>query len=264
MGASSKGWRPLPSRKEALKAWAKATASAPPPSALRSELLALATSPEGQLAVRARFARTLASLSMISYVCGIGDRHLENFLVAEQDGAMVAIDFGHAFDTATWLLPCPELVPFRLSRQLTAVMDPLGRQAILDDAMVHALRVLRKGSPTLLNVMDVFVKEPLIEWTRRKIERKAADADAAVADAASELQGLNVASQESIKHHTCTRLDATMRVGITAVCAAAGDAPRCTVCARQPRLRAAQAARREPCRYHAGHGLRGSGAERVA
>ena len=51
---------------------------------------------------------------MCSYLLGIGDRHLENFLVDTQDGEVLGIDFGIAFDSGLHLA-VPELVPFRLT-----------------------------------------------------------------------------------------------------------------------------------------------------
>jgi DNA-dependent protein kinase catalytic subunit len=35
---------------------------------------------------------------------------------------MVGIDFGHAFGSATQFLPVPELVPFRLTRRVLALL----------------------------------------------------------------------------------------------------------------------------------------------
>ena len=49
---------------------------------------------------------------------GIGDRHLNNLLIHTPSGRILPIDFGHAFGTATTLLPIPELMPFRMTRQV--------------------------------------------------------------------------------------------------------------------------------------------------
>ena len=42
-----------------------------------------------------------AQLCVSHYVLGIGDRHLSNFMIDLQTGAVVGIDFGHAFGSAT-------------------------------------------------------------------------------------------------------------------------------------------------------------------
>ena len=52
-------------------------------------------SSEVYLAMRARFARSLATLTACMHILGIGDRHLDNFLLHTPTGNVVGIDFGH-------------------------------------------------------------------------------------------------------------------------------------------------------------------------
>lgn len=42
---------------------------------------------------------------LLSSGCRIGDRHASNFMYEERTGRLVGIDFGHAFGSATMLLP---------------------------------------------------------------------------------------------------------------------------------------------------------------
>jgi len=58
--------------------------------------------------------------------------------VEEATGRVVGIDFGHAFGSATYLLPQPELMGVRLTRQLTSFLRPLESGVLL--------KVLCKGS----------------------------------------------------------------------------------------------------------------------
>jgi phosphatidylinositol kinase/protein kinase (PI-3 family) len=58
----------------------------------------------------------------------------------------VAIDFGHAFGSATQFLPFPELVPFRLTRQLVQFLSPHETGGLLENTMV---RVMTCKSPLL-------------------------------------------------------------------------------------------------------------------
>lgn len=55
-------------------------------------------------------------------------------------GRLIPIDFGHAFGSATEHLAIPEVVPFRLTRQIVGVLDPLGVSGILETAMVNVLQ----------------------------------------------------------------------------------------------------------------------------
>ena len=57
----------------------------------------------------------MAVFSIASYLIGIGDRHLENFLVDTTDGEVLGIDFGMAFSSNVHL-HIPELMPFRLTQ----------------------------------------------------------------------------------------------------------------------------------------------------
>ena len=61
-------------------------------------------------------------------------------------------------------LPIPELIPFRLTPQVTNLLLPHKEHGLLRSCMVHTLRALRHCSAPLLNTMDVFVKEPHLEW----------------------------------------------------------------------------------------------------
>lgn len=61
-------------------------------------------------------------------------------------------------------LPVPELMPFRLTRQFVDLMQPLKESGLIQSVMVHSLRAYRAEPDLLLNTMDVFVKEPSLDW----------------------------------------------------------------------------------------------------
>lgn len=52
-----------------------------PSNVLRDSIYSLAASPEAFLAIRQDFAYSLAAINIGGYILGIGDRHLENFLI---------------------------------------------------------------------------------------------------------------------------------------------------------------------------------------
>ena len=61
----------------------------------------ISASLEAYFTLRTNMAATHAVLCVCQYILGIGDRHLSNFMIDLQTGAMVGIDFGHAFGSAT-------------------------------------------------------------------------------------------------------------------------------------------------------------------
>ncbi|KAL3172464.1 hypothetical protein MRX96_043375 [Rhipicephalus microplus] len=111
--------------------------------ALRKALLSLSSCPEAFFALRSRFISSHATISIAQWVLGIGDRHLGNFPGRHQDGARDR----HRL----WLcLRCCDAVPTR-ARADALPADPPS---------------LRSGSRSLLDMMDVFVQEPTIDWLR--------------------------------------------------------------------------------------------------
>lgn len=43
-------------------------------------------------------------------------------------------------------------------------MSPIGTNGLLRATMIHTMNALRENSDLLLSTMDVFIKEPLMEW----------------------------------------------------------------------------------------------------
>ncbi|XP_019852740.1 PREDICTED: DNA-dependent protein kinase catalytic subunit [Amphimedon queenslandica] len=138
--------------------------SAVPWDLLRRSLISLASTSESFLLLRCTFIQSLSVINICQYILGIGDRHLSNFMVDMETGQLVGIDFGHAFHSATQFLPLPELMPFRLTPQFVNLLLPHKVSGQLRSCMIHTLRALRHSPTLLLNTMDVFIKEPSLEW----------------------------------------------------------------------------------------------------
>ncbi|XP_016054399.1 PREDICTED: DNA-dependent protein kinase catalytic subunit [Miniopterus natalensis] len=135
-----------------------------PPDLLKRAFLRMSTGPEAFLALRTHFATSHALMCISHWILGIGDRHLNNFMVSAETGGVIGIDFGHAFGTATQFLPVPELMPFRLTRQFINLMLPMRETGVMYSVMVHSLRAFRAQPDLLTTTMDVFVKEPSFDW----------------------------------------------------------------------------------------------------
>ncbi|KAJ8318043.1 hypothetical protein KUTeg_003134, partial [Tegillarca granosa] len=59
-------------------------------------------------------------------------------------------------------------MPFRLTRQIRNIMLPLQIKGLMESTMIHTLRALREDYDLLLNTMDIFVKEPSLDWLVEK------------------------------------------------------------------------------------------------
>ncbi|KAK1884702.1 DNA-dependent protein kinase catalytic subunit [Dissostichus eleginoides] len=142
-----------------------------PSDLLKRAFLKMCNSPEAFLSLRSHFISSHALLCVSHWILGIGDRHLSNFMINVETGGMIGIDFGHAFGSATQFLSVPELMPFRLTQQFVNLMQPLKESGLIQSIMVHSLRAYRAEPDLLLNTMDVFVKEPSLDWKNFELKQ---------------------------------------------------------------------------------------------
>jgi phosphatidylinositol kinase/protein kinase (PI-3 family) len=55
-------------------------------------------------------------------------------------------------------------MPIRLTRQILKLIAPLEHAGLLEASMLHTLRALRENNDLLMCILDVFIKEPSIDW----------------------------------------------------------------------------------------------------
>jgi DNA-dependent protein kinase catalytic subunit len=148
------------------------------PDLLAKSIFSFSSSPEAFITIRSRCASSLGVLSVCLYILGIGDRHLENYLVDMSDGRIIGIDFGMAFGSGIDL-PVPELMPIRFTRQFQNLFNPLDTVPLLKQIMSHALKALRENKLIILQVMQVFAKEPHLDWQSqaKKFELRTSSGD---------------------------------------------------------------------------------------
>jgi len=138
---------------------------------MRNALERLASTCETYLYLKERFIRNYAVLCVSGYILGIGDRHLENFLVNYSTGDIVSIDFGYSFGAGLGLA-VPELMPFRLTRCFTHLMSPIGTNGIFRHSMISAMTSLKKKRNILLEFCEVFINDPLVDWVKLTRDKK--------------------------------------------------------------------------------------------
>ena len=68
------------------------------PTVLREWFVEEFSGPTAWLESRLKFSRTLAVMSFVGYVLGLGDRHSENILLDATTGAAVHVDFNCLFE----------------------------------------------------------------------------------------------------------------------------------------------------------------------
>ena len=125
--------------------------------------------PEAFLAARRIFAASLAASSIAGWIVGLGDRHLENILLDVSHGSLVHIDFGYAFGTGTSALPIPEIVPIKETRTILGALAPLNAREWLETDMARVLTALRAEKNLLEGAMDIFIRDPILDWKREDV-----------------------------------------------------------------------------------------------
>eukprot|EP01029_Cantina_marsupialis_P012541 TRINITY_DN2768_c0_g1_i2.p1 TRINITY_DN2768_c0_g1~~TRINITY_DN2768_c0_g1_i2.p1 ORF type:complete len:1699 (+),score=447.04 TRINITY_DN2768_c0_g1_i2:286-5382(+) len=162
-----------------------------PKQMLRKYLLDRTATTQAFLMFRKNMVKSMASMSIGGYILGLGDRHMENFLIDDTDGSMILIDFGHAFGNGTMLLAVPELIPFRMSPQFQQVMEPIGIHALIKEDMVKCLDTIRQNASVIENVLNVFIKNPPKDWKDGTEDEIFADARNRIEIAKRKLRGAN-------------------------------------------------------------------------
>lgn len=119
---------------------------------------------ESWLDRRTTFTRSLAVMSMVGYILGLGDRHPSNLMIDQVTGRVVHIDFGDCFEVAMNREKFPEKVPFRLTRMLVKAMEVSQIEGTFRIVAEHTMRVLRDNKDSVMAVLEAFVYDPLINW----------------------------------------------------------------------------------------------------
>lgn len=120
---------------------------------------------------REAYTRGVVSTSMVGHIMGIGDRHLNNILIDKKTGEPIHIDFGVAFDQGK-LLPVPERVPFRLTRDIVDGLGCTGVEGSFRKKSEHVFRVLRSNHDKLMGILNVLRYDPLYSWVISPIRKQ--------------------------------------------------------------------------------------------
>ncbi|KAK8242112.1 hypothetical protein HDK77DRAFT_410026 [Phyllosticta capitalensis] len=164
--------------------------------------------PDDWFEKRLAYSRSTAAISILGHVLGLGDRHCHNILLDQGSGEVVHIDLGVAFEAGR-VLPVPEVVPFRLTRDIVDAMGATGVEGVFRRCCELTLDTLRDERDSIMTILNVLRYDPLYSWSisplKAKKMQEADEAAAAAADPANngeeeeedEQQILRVASRKT-------------------------------------------------------------------
>uniref|UniRef100_H0ZQW0 Serine-protein kinase ATM n=1 Tax=Taeniopygia guttata TaxID=59729 RepID=H0ZQW0_TAEGU len=118
---------------------------------------------------RLAYTRSVATSSIVGYILGLGDRHDHNILIDEQTAELVHIDLGVAFEQGK-ILPIPETVPFRLTRDIVDGMGITGVEGVFRRCCEKTMAVMRNSQEALLTIVEVLLYDPLFDWTMNPLK----------------------------------------------------------------------------------------------
>ncbi|XP_045522064.1 serine/threonine-protein kinase mTOR-like [Pieris brassicae] len=113
---------------------------------------------------RTNYTRSLAVMSMVGYILGLGDRHPSNIMLHRVTGKVLHIDFGDCFEVTQTRERFPEKIPFRLTRMLINAMEVTGIEGTYRFACESVMHVLHKHRDSVMAVLEAFVYDPLLNW----------------------------------------------------------------------------------------------------
>ncbi|GAB7345661.1 hypothetical protein MBLNU457_3949t2 [Dothideomycetes sp. NU457] len=139
--------------------------------------------PDDWFEKRTAYTRTTAAISILGHILGLGDRHCHNILLDEKSGEVIHIDLGVAFEAGR-VLPIPETVPFRLTRDIVDGMGITKTEGTFRRCCEFTLEALRSDRDSIMTLLNVLRYDPLHNWNISPLRAKKMQEESSRVDAA--------------------------------------------------------------------------------
>ena len=137
---------------------------------------------------RLAYIRSTASISILGHALGLGDRHCQNILLDTVTGEVVHIDLGVAFEAGR-ILQVPEVVPFRLTRDIVDGMGIMGVEGVFRRCCEFTLESLRNNRDAIMTLLNVLRYDPLYSWSMSPLRAKRIQAEQREKEASEQQNG---------------------------------------------------------------------------
>jgi phosphatidylinositol kinase/protein kinase (PI-3 family) len=137
------------------------TTTTRPISALREAMWACASTSERWLRFQVTFTESLAVMSMVGHVIGLGDRHLDNIMLDCATGTVVHIDFGMALESARLRGANRETVAFRATPLLSVACGPMGFNGAFRKVCERMHSAVCAKRESVMTVLELFREDPV-------------------------------------------------------------------------------------------------------
>ena len=113
---------------------------------------------------RTNYAQSLAVMSVVGYILGLGDRHPNNLMMDRQNGKIIHIDYGDCFEIAMNRRKFPEKIPFRLTRMFVKALGVSGVEGAFKIVAEKIMKLMRDNKDSLYTILNSMVYDPLVTF----------------------------------------------------------------------------------------------------
>jgi len=165
---------------------------------IKQLLLSCAYDSSHWLQRRTSYTTSMAMMSMVGYILGLGDRHLSNIMMKNWSAKLVHIDFGDCFEVAMHRDHYPEMVPFRLTRLMENALEVTGIEGTFRKCCENVIQLMRENDEQILGLLETFIYDPLFQWTDKSTKKGRCSAVTSVQRILDKLTGRDFSIEEEL------------------------------------------------------------------